>query len=51
MTIDDQIRDKKNYNMILIEKLLKHQPYHQTKLASMNILPVKKCHYLIKNKQ
>ena len=37
MTIDDQIKNE-NYNMILIEKLQKYQPYHQAKLTSMNIL-------------
>ena len=37
MTIDDQLRIK-NYNIILIEKLQKYQPYHQAKLISMNIL-------------
>ena len=31
----------RNYNMILIEKLQKYQPYHQTKLTSMNILLMK----------
>ena len=49
MTVDDQNRDEK-YNMILIEKLLKYQLYHQTKLVSMNILLVKKYYHLIKNK-
>ena len=49
MTIDDQIEDK-NYSMILIGKLQKHQPDHQTKLASMDILQVKKYYLLIKNK-
>ena len=43
MTIDDQIKDE-NYNMILIEKLQKHQSYHQA------ILQVKKYYLLIKNK-
>ena len=32
----------KNYNLILIEKLQKYQPYHQAKLISTNILQVKK---------
>ena len=41
MTTDDQIKDE-TYNMILIEKLQKYQPYHQAKLISMNILQVKK---------
>ena len=35
MTIEDRIRDKK-YNMILIEKLQKYQPYHQAKLIIMS---------------
>ena len=44
MAIDNQIKDEKKQqnNMILIEKLQKHQPYHQVKLISMNILQVKK---------
>ena len=42
MTFEDHIRDKKNYNMILIEKLQKYQPYHQEKLKNMNILQLKK---------
>ena len=61
MTIDDQIKDEKlqydinrlkmkNFNMILIEKLQKYQPYHQAKLISMNISQVKKYYLLIKNK-
>ena len=29
--------EMKNYNTILISKLLKYQPYHQAKLISMNI--------------
>ena len=41
MTTDDQIRDE-NYNMILIEKLQKYQPYRQAKLTSMNMLLVQK---------
>ena len=34
----------KYFNMILIEKLQKYQPYHQAKLESMNekILPLQK---------
>ena len=32
----------KNGNMILIEKLQKYQSYHQAKLATVNILLVKK---------
>ena len=49
MTTNDQIKDE-TYNMILIEKLQKYQPYHQAKLISMNILQVKKYYHLIKNK-
>ena len=49
MTIDDQIEDE-NYSMILIGKLQKHQTDHQAKLASMDILQVKKYYLLIKNK-
>ena len=49
MTIDEQT-EMKNYSMILIEKLQKYQPYHQTKLISINILQVKKYCLLIKNK-
>ena len=41
MTTDDQIRDE-NYNMILIEKLQRYQPYRQAKLTSMNMLLVQK---------
>ena len=37
----------KNYNTILIERLQKHQPYHQTKLIIMYILQVKKYYFLI----
>ena len=40
----------KKYNTILIEKLPKYQPYHQTKLINMNILLVKKSYHLIKSK-
>ena len=50
MTIDDQIRDK-NYIMILIKKLQKHEPYHLAKLISMNILQVNKYCLLIKKKK
>ena len=40
-----------NYNIMkLIEKLQKYQPYHQVKLASINILLVKKYYLLIKSK-
>ena len=49
MTVNDQIRDK-NCNMILTEKLLKYQLYHQAKLTSMNILLVTKYYHLINNK-
>ena len=38
-----------NYNMILIEKLLKYKLFHQAKLISMNILPVEKYYHLINN--
>ena len=34
--------EMKNYNMILLEKLQKFQPYYKTKSTSMNILLVKK---------
>ena len=41
----------KNYNMILIKKLQRHQPDHQTtKLASMNTLQVEK-YWLLKKKK
>ena len=40
----------KNYNMILIEKLQKYQPYHQAKFINMNILQAEKYYLLIKNK-
>ena len=43
--------EMKNYNIILIEKQLKYQLYHQAKLISMNILLVKKYHHLINNKK
>ena len=39
--------EMKNYNMILTEKLLKYQLYHQAKLISMNILLVKIHYHLI----
>ena len=42
--------EMKNCNIILIEKLLKYQLYHQAKLANMNILQEKKYYHLIKNK-
>ena len=50
MTIEDQIRDMKNYDMILIERLRKYLLYHQARSISMNILPVKKYYLLINNK-
>ena len=34
--------EMKNYSMILIEKMQKCQPYHQTKLINKNILLVRK---------
>ena len=37
--------------MILTEKLLRYQLYHQTKLVSMNILLEKKYYHLIKKKK
>ena len=43
--------EMKNYNIILIEKQLKYQLYHQAKLISMNILLVKKYHHLINKKK
>ena len=46
MTIEDQIKDE-NYNMTLIEKLRKYQPYHQVKLINMNTLLVKKYYHRI----
>ena len=42
--------EMKNYNMTLIEKLLKYQPDHLTKLTTMNILLVKKYYHLVKKK-
>ena len=42
--------ETKNYNMILTEKQLKYQLYHQVKLINMNILQVKKYDLLIKDK-
>ena len=50
MTIDEKIRDKKNYNMILTEKQQKYQHYHPEKSINMNILQVKKYYLLIKEK-
>ena len=34
--------EMKSYNMILIERMKRYQPYHQAKLISINILMVKK---------
>ena len=42
--------ETENYNMILTEKLPKYPLYHQVKLISMNIVPVKKYFHLINNK-
>ena len=47
MTINDQITDE-NCNMILIEKQLKYQLYHQVIFKNMNILLVKIYYHLIK---
>ena len=41
---------RKNFNITLIDKLQKHQPYHQEKLVNMSILLVKKYYHLIKDK-
>ena len=48
MTTEDQIRD--DCNMILIERQQKYQLFHQVKLISMNILPVKRHCHLINNR-
>ena len=40
--------EKKNYNMISIEKLQKYQHYHQVTLINMNILQLKEYNLLIK---
>ena len=40
----------KNYNMVLIERLQKHQLYNQAKSTNMNTLLVKKYCHLINNK-
>ena len=40
----------KNYNMILIEKQPKYQPYHQTKFINMDILLLKIYYHPISNK-
>ena len=42
--------EMKNYNMILIEKQPKYQPYHHLKFVNMNILLVKIYYHLINNK-
>ena len=42
--------EMKNYFMILIEKQLKYQPYHQIKFINMNTSPVKIYYHLINNK-
>ena len=42
--------EMKNYNVILREKLLKYQLYHQEKLISMNILLVWKDYHLMNSK-
>ena len=39
-----------NHDMILIEKQLKYQRYHQVKFINMNILPVKIYYHLINSK-
>ena len=41
----------KNFNIMLMGKLQKYEPYGQAKLINMNILHVKKFYLLIKNKQ
>ena len=45
------ILEMKNYNVILIEKLRKYQPYHQKKLINTSVLLVKKYYHLIKKKK
>ena len=40
--------EKKNYNMILTEKLQKYQHYHQMTLINMNILQLKEYNLLTK---
>ena len=50
MTVNKRLRMKK-YNMILIEKQQKYQPYLQAKSVNMNILQVKKYCLLIKKKK
>ena len=49
MTIEDQIKDEKPQYDINREAA-KISAYHQVKLISMNILPVKRCYHLINNK-
>ena len=49
MTINDQIKDE-NCNMILIEKQLKYQLYHQVKFINMNILLVNIYYHPINSK-
>ena len=49
MIIEDQIKDEKRKYDINRE-LQKYQLYHQVKLISMNILPVKRYYHLINNK-
>ena len=41
----------KNCDIILTEKLLKYQHYHQAKLINISILQVKKYYLPIKNKR
>ena len=48
MAIDEKVKDEKLQILILIEKLQKHQHYHQTKLLNMNILLVKNYYLLVK---
>ena len=40
----------KNYNMILVEKVLKYQTCHQANLVIKNILLVKQYYLLIKDR-
>ena len=42
--------DIKNYNMILIERQPEYRLYHPAKFINMNILLVKICDHLIRNK-
>ena len=48
MAIDDQIKDEKL--QYINRDAAKYHPYHKAKLISMNIVLVKKCFLLIKNK-